>query len=204
MRAFAPVLAGHGVEHLEQQGRRSALELAQRRGGADARHRLARAIVVDQITERGGNDLGVPHFLDRRIFLVALPLGARCTVGEIPSDGERAVAEKARLAAGDLRLAGLPVQCIGLDRERLEDTQGFDPACGGNPLIDELAHRLRLRRLRLECGEQQCGGCRDNSFHCDTFANAPGLPIAADLPASSVNVRIGRQVVHDTETATVA
>src|SRR5215469_8728084 len=79
-------------------------ELAQMRRDTDAGHRPA-ALLVGDITERGQH--GLREFqLHRgvRVFLVAVPIGARRSVRKIPSHRERRVAEETRLSVGLLRL----------------------------------------------------------------------------------------------------
>jgi len=85
-----------------------------------------------------------------------------------PDDRQRRVAEKARLAAGGLRLAGLGMRGVGLDRKRLERAQGIGPALRRDRLIDQVARRLRLRRRRLADRQQQRRGSPQQVFHCDS------------------------------------
>jgi hypothetical protein len=95
-----------------------------------------------------------------------IPFGACHAIGEIPGDRERRIAQQARLAAGGLGLARLPVQSVGLDRKRLQSTQCIEPAFRGDRLIDEFARRLSLRRRELaEPQQQQRSRNRERIFH---------------------------------------
>src|SRR3954470_11621602 len=108
-----PLLASSALSNSVGEARSSS------RGDADARHRFAGALVVDHVTERGGHHVGIFDLFNRWIFHVAIPLGARHAVGEVPGDRERRIAQHARLAIGGFGLAGLPVHGFGLDRKRL-------------------------------------------------------------------------------------
>jgi hypothetical protein len=61
----------------------------------------------------------------------------------------------------------------------------------GDGLVDELANRLRLRRLRLNCGQQQCGEYQESMLHCDSslvgfyVLSLPAFKTGAAAPAAS-------------------
>ncbi len=113
----------------------------------------------------GNSGLGVFHLDRLRVFLVAVPVGARHAFGEVPGDRESRVAQKARLAAGSERLPGFPELGIAFDGEALQSAQRIGATFRGDGLLDQSVGTSLSQRRLLPAHRQQHGGNRKSVFH---------------------------------------
>ena len=106
-------------------------------------------LLVGDEAERRQHGLGVLQLIDRvGIFLIAVPVGARPALGEIPGHRECRVSQEARLAAGSEGLPRLPEFRVALDGEALHSAQRIGAAFRGHGLLDEtIAASLSQGRL---------------------------------------------------------
>ncbi len=149
------------LQHLEGQQRRSAPELALRRGQPQPRHRMGRRIRVQallgtpvaidagDVARIGCHDLAEGERARRRIREVAHPVDARRVRTDVAGQLERRLAGKAHLAARSHRLLGLPLANRPLHRERLDTGEGLSsPHRLDGPSHELLALGLHRRARR--------------------------------------------------------
>src|SRR3979490_186640 len=151
----------HGLH--EKPGRR-ALEFAELRGLAGARHRLV-ALVVRDVAERGQQSLRVFQSYRVRVFLIAVPSGARLALRKIPGDRERRVSQESWLSVGSKGVPRFPELSIALDGEALQSAQRLAATLRGDGLLDQIAAISLSEHRPLQAHRQQQRHNRKNVFH---------------------------------------